>query len=183
MESRTTRSVLPALLAACCLAACGGAAKKAEPPPPTAVAAPVAERPALTEEPDEAAPAAAQAVDCPSASAPAPKAQQNIICFPPGKVAVDAADKRLLQRHADRLKQNRRLVVTLVAFTDSQGSPNFGLALTGRWLRSVADTLAAFGVPRHQVRKDAYPRPRDSVACPSGNCPPGTPRVELRYRK
>lgn len=109
------------------------------------------------------------------------KAKATSICFAGGKTAANAEDRQLLRRHAELLKQNRRLVVTLAAFTDHRGSPNYNLAVTGKWLRGVADALADLGVPRHQIRKDAYPR-REDRAC-TGACPPEVPRVELRYRK
>ncbi len=132
-------------------------------------------------------PATARPIECPpqegAQGAPAAlKANPTSICFAQGKTTPDAADQQLLRRHAALLKQNRRLVVTLVAFTDRRGSPNYDLAVTGTWLRTVIHALGKLGVPRHQIRKDAYPRQADRPVC-TGTCPPELPRVELRYRK
>ncbi|MGE5386216.1 MAG: OmpA family protein [Betaproteobacteria bacterium] len=186
---------MAAMLAALALAGCGGNSQRPLVDAPTEVSAsataPVAPTAPVSVDAKIDAPSSATiataAVECPpqenSQSSPAAlKTKVTSICFAGGKTAPDAGDKQLLRQHAALLKQNRRLVVTLVAFTNHRGSPNYNLAVTGKWLRSVADALADLGVPRPQIRKDAYPRREDRRAC-SGACTPEVPRVELRYRK
>lgn len=130
-----------ALAAALCaaLAACGGnsapegaasptATSRSTPPPRTN-----GERPSL---PVEAAPDAAGSV-----------------YFASAETTIDETGKTVLRQQAARLKDDPRLVVTLVGYTDNQGSRSYNLALADSRMEAVAEALRALGVARKQIRR------------------------------
>lgn len=116
-----------------------------------------------------------------------------IVRFAPASVALDADALAAIAEHAERLKANRRTIVTLVAFSDETGSSSYGLALANRRAVAVANALIAMGAGPRQMRVKTYgqesaaigPCPDDGAATtpapPAGACDGGYRRVEFRY--
>lgn len=103
------------------------------------------------------------------------------IFFPDNKQAVDEKDEALLRGHADKLKANRRLAVTLVAHISDDGSRNYNLAQMQIWIDSISATLQSYGVRAGQIRKER--RAEHLPATCSKACRNERRRVDLIYRK
>ncbi|MBW7902230.1 MAG: OmpA family protein [Rhodocyclaceae bacterium] len=182
------RQGLAALALLAALAACGG-----QPPRPdaAATAAPEAaarrapEPAATTAAPADAAPpAAAETQDAPPAAA-VPAAPDipdtDRIFFASGAAAVDDEGRRKLRAHAGRLKENRRLSVTLVGHTDHLGSRSYNLAIAERRTTAVAEVLTSFGVGRSQIRSYGVGSEKRGTACRTAECRSRMRRVDLIY--
>ncbi len=172
-----------ALLAA--LAACGGQPPKADsttaPTPVPATAAPAAAP--MVAAPMVAAPAPAAAESTPPAATPAPppRADADSIFFALGASAVDEAGRHKLRAHAERLKENRRLSVTLVGHTDHLGSRSYNLAIAERRAAAVAEALVALGVYRSQIRRYGVGNEKGGAPYRNGECRRQKRRVDLVY--
>lgn len=162
------RSALAAALCAA-LAACGGnsqpegvvpptATSRSSPPPPRNAG----ERPSL---PVEAVPAPA-----------------GSIYFASGETTIDEAGKTVLRQHAARLKEDSRLVVTLVGHTDNQGSRSYNLALADSRMDAVAEALRALGVARKQIRRQTASG-GTAEDCNTAACRQQMRRVDLVFPK
>ncbi len=106
---------------------------------------------------------------------------ENSIFFPLRKTSVDAAGRHKLQQNALRLKENPKLVVTLVGSTDDLGSAAYNLAIAEQRVNSVYQLLRSYGVPRNQLRRYAVGREKTASACNSSGCREKMRRVELVY--
>ncbi|MDX9706397.1 MAG: OmpA family protein, partial [Azospira sp.] len=83
--------------------------------------------------PADAPPATASAGGSPAETVAAPEIPDtDKIFFAVNATEVDEAGRRKLRAHADRLKANRRLRVTLVGHTDHHGSRSYNLAIAER---------------------------------------------------
>lgn len=178
------RRGLTALTLLAALAACGG-----QPPRPDAAttAAPEAaarRAPEPAAPADAAPPAAAETQDAPPAAA-APAAPDipdtDRIFFASGAATVDDEGRRKLRAHAERLKENRRLSVTLVGHTDHLGSRSYNLAIAERRTTAVAEVLTSFGVGRSQIRSYGVGSEKRGTACRTAECRSRMRRVDLIY--
>jgi peptidoglycan-associated lipoprotein len=107
----------------------------------------------------------------------------NSVFFQSGRSEIDAAGERLLQQHAERLKANPRLRVTLVGHTNDLGSPAYNLAIAEQRVDAVHRRLREAGVPARQLRRYVVGAEKTSKACHSVECRRKMRRVELVYRK
>lgn len=132
--------------------------------------------------PPEAAPAAANAGDPPAETVAAPEIPDtDRIFFASNATAVDEAGRRKLRAHAERLKANRRLSVTLVGHTDHLGSRSYNLAIAERRTAEVAEVLTSLGVGRMQIRRYGVGSEKPGPRCQTTECRGRMRRVDLIY--
>ncbi len=122
------------------------------------------------------------------AVSPAPAAvmpvlvDENNIFFAPSVTAVDKAGEDKLRQHAERLKQDPDIVVTLVGHTDDLGSRNYNLAIAEQRLMAVNKLLRTYGVPAKQIRRYRGDGEKIPETCKSASCRQQMRRVELIYK-
>lgn len=137
--------------------------------PPAELPVPVAAKPALLEvQPSDAQVMAA--VD-----------EERNVFFQSGAAQMDGAGLQTVQRHAERLRANPKLVVTLLGYTDDLGSPSYNLAIAEQRINAVAKQLRAQGVPLKQIRRQVAGRETQAQACRSAECRARMRRVEFSY--
>ncbi len=105
----------------------------------------------------------------------------NSIFFGLGKTTVDAEGEARLRVHAQRLKDDPKLVVTLLGYTDDLGSRSYNLAIAEQRVNNVYQLLRRFGVPLSQLRRYDIGREKVALACRSEACRRKMRRVELDY--
>lgn len=115
--------------------------------------------------------------------AEAPAVAENSIFFAPSRAEVDEDGRRKLQQHAQRLKDNPKLQLTLVGHTDDLGSRAYNLAIVEQRIDAVYRLLRGLGVPVRQLRRYAVGAERPGKACRTPECRRNMRRVELQYRK
>lgn len=157
-------------LAACLLAACSS-----RPPAGTEAAAKIEPPPA------ESRPSPTRARAAPAAQ-PARPADSDIVYFQSGSTEIEAGERLKLPAHAERLKADPRLVVTLVGHTDDQGSPSYNLAIAQGRVDAVFAALRRLGVPARQMQRYPVGREKMEVGCTTVECRRAMRRVELVYR-
>lgn len=152
-------------------------------PPPTASApAPVAgAAAAATNTGAEKAPVAAASPAMPvEAPAPVRPDYDRNVYFAPGKAELDERGRSTLSACARRLRENGKLTISLLAFTDHLGSRSINLAVAEQRLRAVESFLRSQGVAQRQIRRsgmgtDKLRPPR----CTVESCRQAMRRVEL----
>ena len=105
----------------------------------------------------------------------------HMVYFETGSSSLPPQAQVLLNDFAARLKNNRRLLVTLIGRTEKVSSKEFCVAIATRLTDIVEDNLVNNGVNPAQIRK--YPRGCDSlihIQCPTGTCPKLLRTVELK---
>jgi outer membrane protein OmpA-like peptidoglycan-associated protein len=113
-------------------------------------------------------------------AAPAP-GNPNTVFFKRGSAMLDDAALTVLRPHAERLRDNPRLVVTLVGHTDHLGSRSFNLAIAEQRTTAVKTKLRELGVPAKQVRQRNYGNEKAAAGCRSEECRARMRRVDLVY--
>lgn len=113
-------------------------------------------------------------------AAPAP-GNPNTVFFKRGSAVLDDAALTVLRPHAERLRDDPRLVVTLVGHTDHLGSRSFNLAIAEQRTTAVKTKLREFGVPAKQVRQRNYGNEKAAAGCRSEECRSRMRRVDLVY--
>jgi peptidoglycan-associated lipoprotein len=107
---------------------------------------------------------------------------ENSIYFALGSIDIDDAGRTVIQRHAEKLKANRRVMVTLVGYTDHLGSREYNVALGQKRVTAVGQALLASGVSARQIRTRSYGYEKAAPApCSNEACRRHLRRVELRY--
>lgn len=150
------------------LAGCAG--QPSAPTQPTTEATPSADRSKVTK-PRVAEAAATAALD-----------SEHNIFFKDDELRLDPEDNQKLQRHAQRLKDNPKLRVTLVGYADDQGSRAIQLAKAEQRLDAVFQSLRRMGVPVRQLKRYPVGREKTSPGCNTADCRDNMRRVELVYR-
>ena len=163
------------LLAALILSGC---ASRGLPPAPVEPAAPRADAPAPAAEP--AAPPVSPAVVAEKQVIAAVDGE-NSIFFASAATDVDEAGEHKLRLHAARLKEDSKLRVRLVGYTDNQGSRSYNIALAERRVKAVYDLLRKFGVSSLQLRHTSVGGEMANKSCRSAECRNLMRRVELQY--
>lgn len=107
---------------------------------------------------------------------------KNSIFFQRGVAEIDTTGKKKLLLHAERLKSNLKLHVTLIGSTDDQGSRSLNLAIADKRVNAVYQQLRDFGVARRQLRRVNMGGEKSSKSCRSEACRKLMRRVELRYK-
>lgn len=115
------------------------------------------------------------------ASAP-PVVDANAIFFRRGEARISDAEAAKLDAHAERLRANPRLVVTLVGLTDHLGSRAYNLAIAEQRTVAVMKHLRELGVPAKQIRRRSYGN-ETAGSCRSESCRVKMRRVDLVYPK
>lgn len=140
-------------------------------PPP---AVPVPPRPAPVEEPD---------LRAQPAEGPLPDLNpKDNVYFAQGSTAIDDSGRETIRQHGERLKNNRRLVVTLIGHSTDRGSTEYKVALGQKRIDAVAEVLRSAGVASGQIRKQSVPSGKSARdRCASEACHQLDRRVELRY--
>lgn len=173
------------------LAACGGAPVR--PPVPAANAAilptevvavqPAPEVKALA--PQAIAPVTAVSAATAEPTLPAPEAlavaDDNSIFFASVSAQIDVTGEAKMRRHAAWLKDNPRLIVTLVGHTDNLGSTAYNVAIAEQRAAAVARKLQAMGVGRGQIRYYGVGDEKAGLACKTAGCRQKRRRVDLVY--
>lgn len=107
---------------------------------------------------------------------------ENSLFFQRGMAEIDLAGRQKLRLHADRLKSNSKLQVTLIGSTDEQGSRSFNLAIAEKRVNAVYQQLRDFGVAKGQLRRSSVGGEMNSKSCRSETCRKLMRRVELHYK-
>jgi outer membrane protein OmpA-like peptidoglycan-associated protein len=107
---------------------------------------------------------------------------ENSLFFPRGMAEIDLAGRQKLRLHAERLKSNSKLRVTLIGSTDEQGSRSFNLAIAENRVNAVYQQLRDFGVAKGQLRRSSVGGEMNSKSCRSEACRKLMRRVELHYK-
>lgn len=128
-------------------------------------------------------PAPAEAVPPGPGEGQAMAVADNSIFFARSRAEVDEDGRRTLQRHAQRLKDNPKLQLTLVGHTDDLGSRAYNLAIVEQRIDAVYRLLRGLGVPVRQLRRYAVGAEHAGKACRPPECRRNMRRVDLQYRK
>lgn len=104
----------------------------------------------------------------------------SAVYFQRGATQPEAAGDPVLQVHAQRLKDDPRLVVTLVGHTDHNGSRSYNLAIAEKRTAAVMERLRELGVPAKQIRRRHYGN-EAAPNCRSESCRARMRRVDLVY--
>lgn len=108
--------------------------------------------------------------------------EENNVFFKANSTLVDPDEKPKLQRHVQRLKADRKLVLMLIGHTDDQGSRSYKLAVAERRLDAVFKLLRSMGVPARQLRRYPLGREMTNPGCGNAECREDMRRVELVYQ-
>ncbi|WP_412480081.1 OmpA family protein [Azonexus sp. IMCC34839] len=106
----------------------------------------------------------------------------NSVFFARGSVEIDAAGKAALRAHAERLKDNPKLRVVLIGYTDDLGSRSYNLAIADRRVHAVYGELRRLGVQAMQMKRSSMGMEKLSKSCVSEDCRRLMRRVEIDYR-
>lgn len=158
--------LMKALACSVLIAGCGSAPNVS---PPAQTPVPVSAKPALL----EAQPSDAQVM--------ATVDEEKNVFFQSGAAQIDGTGLQTIQRHAERLKANPKLFVTLLGYTDDLGSLSYNLAIAEQRINAVAKQLRAQGVPLKQIRRQVAGREAQAQACRSAECRARMRRVEFSY--
>ena len=110
-------------------------------------------------------------------------ADENTIFFSSRSTTVDAAGKEKLRRIAERLASNPKEKVSLVGYSDNQGSRSYNLAITEERLLSVEKWLKSYRVPAKQIGRKRIGAPKTTAKCQSNACQQQMRRVELVFSR
>lgn len=115
----------------------------------------------------------------------APAAQlvddESCIFFRANTVEMEGSEVAKLHRHIQRLKDDPKLLVTLIGRTDNQGSRSYNLAIAEQRVRMVFRKLLRDGVPRRQLRRYPAGKEKNSRPCTTVACQERLQRVELVF--
>ncbi len=104
--------------------------------------------------------------------------EKQMFFFGVGSHQVAEKDLAALRAHAEILRKNPSLRVTVIGHTDSQGSKQFNAKLSEQRAQAVVNILTTFGVPESQLMTSSYGAslPLQDIAKYAENR-----RVELKY--
>lgn len=161
--SRLCASRASALLVLTLLSGCG---TPSQPVPPAQPEAPktVANQPAT----------AAKAIDVSIH-------EENNIFFSLGSGTVNHSEMNKLRIAAKRLKEDKRLCVTLLGHANDNGSTSLNLAVADSRVQSVAKGLKKLGVGLKQIKIQVIGGEGSSNTCRSQECRSRMRRVELIF--
>lgn len=104
------------------------------------------------------------------------------IYFAYGSTQLSDSAIQWIGRHAERLRSNPNLTVTLYGYTDDFASNSYSIALGTLRAQIVRDRLLALKVSPSQIRVTGYGREEQpSVPCRTEMCRTSYRRVEFRY--
>ena len=108
---------------------------------------------------------------------------EHNIFFLSRSTTVDEVGKEKLRRIAERLVANPREKISLVGYTDDQGSRNYNLAITEERLLVVEKLLKSYRVPARQIRRKRIGGLKSSTTCQSAECRKQMRRVEVVFSR
>lgn len=111
-----------------------------------------------------------------------PERAENSVFFAFASARVDLQGDQLLRQHAERLKADPDVRVTLVAYTDNLGSRSYNLAIAEERMNSVVSRLRSFGVPAKQIQRKSAGQSSINTSCNTIVCRQQMRRVELMYK-
>lgn len=106
---------------------------------------------------------------------------ENNVFFVLGASVVDATGRKKVQDHAERLKADPKLEVTLVGYTDDLGSPSYNLAIAEQRVNAIHKELRRHGVRSNQIRRHVAGPEQLASACRSTECRRKMRRVQFVY--
>ncbi len=106
----------------------------------------------------------------------------NSIYFASGSADLDSAAENRLRDHAQKLKQNPKMILALVGFTDEGGSEAYGLAMSAQRVEVVYRALRSMGVSANQLQRLGGGNLKDLPICKTLECRQGMRRVDLVYQ-
>lgn len=109
--------------------------------------------------------------------------EESRVFFETGSTTVSNEEKAKLRQHADRLRNNPKIYVTLTGFADDLASRNYRLALSEARLVSVSKLLLSYGVSSRQIRRNRSASVKNSPACTDSNCLQQKRSVVLVYSR
>jgi outer membrane protein OmpA-like peptidoglycan-associated protein len=92
----------------------------------------------------------------PAAAEDEPGLPTRVLLFERDVYKLTAEQRRLLARHADVLRGDRRLRLMVQAFGDARGEPEYGRALADKRAEMVIRVLVSMGVEPYQVEARAF---------------------------
>ena len=110
-----------------------------------------------------------------------PVNHENNIYFALGATNVDQAGENKLREHAARLKEDPKLLVTLIGLTDNSGSRSVNLLIAEQRVDAVAKRLRSYGVQNSQIRRYPLGSKTADESCNTAACRQIMRRVELSY--
>ncbi|MBB4843671.1 peptidoglycan-associated lipoprotein [Paucibacter oligotrophus] len=166
------------LLAAAALAGCGSAVKLDEPAP--VETRPVA--PATTNNNANVQPVAESKVATVDLGAQltAAVANQRVVLFDFDSYTVKDDYRGLIDAHAKRLNNDRKLALSLEGHTDERGGREYNLALGQKRAEAVAKSLTLLGVNAAQVEAVSFGKERPAAAGSDEAAWAKNRRVELK---
>jgi len=106
---------------------------------------------------------------------------ENNVFFVLGASVVDAVGRKKVRHHAERLKADPKLEVTLVGYTDDLGSPSYNLAIAEQRVNAIHKALRGNGVRSNQIRRHVAGPEQLAPACRSTECRRKMRRVQFVY--
>ena len=106
---------------------------------------------------------------------------ENNVFFVLGASVVDAVGRKKVRGHAERLKADPKLEVTLVGYTDDLGSPSYNLAIAEQRVNAIHKELRSNGVRSNQIRRHVAGPDQLAPACRSTECRRKMRRVQFVY--
>jgi len=165
------------LIAAAALAGCGSTTKLDE-PAPVATAQP-APAPAPAPQPPAPAQTAVKTVDL-DAQYTEQVRDKRVVYFDFDSDVVKEEFRPLVDLHAKRLNNNKKLALTLEGHTDERGGREYNLALGQRRAEAVAKSLTLLGVAGTQVEAVSFGKERPAAQGSNEEAWSKNRRVELK---
>lgn len=101
--------------------------------------------------------------------------------FKKGTNELDGEAMEIVRQHAERLKADPALVVTLIGRTDDLGSRSYHVAVAERRVAAVMSALRGFEVPRRQIRRASIGGEVAKASCAAEACRSLRRRVDFVY--
>jgi len=168
------KKVALSILMASLLAACASEKPKEQPQ-----GAPAAESAAPAAETQEMAPADTMAVD--SLNDPNSPLAKRSVYYPFDVSVVQAADRPMVEAHAQYLSDHPDQHVRLEGNCDERGSNEYNLALGQRRADGVKKLLTAGGVKSSQIETVSYGEEKPRQTCHAEKCWKENRRTDLVY--
>lgn len=149
------------LLAAAALVGCGSAVKLDEPAP--VETRPVTASTSNTANTQPMAESTVKTVDL-GAQLTAAVANQRVVYFDFDSYTVKEDNRGLIDAHAKRLNNDRKLALNLEGHTDERGGREYNLALGQKRAEAVAKSLTLLGVNANQVEAVSFGKERAADA-------------------
>ncbi|RQO56343.1 peptidoglycan-associated lipoprotein Pal [Paucibacter sp. KBW04] len=165
------------LLAAAALAGCGSAVKLDEPAP--VETRPVAPTTSNNTNAQPVAESKVATVDL-GAQLTAAVANQRVVLFDFDSYTVKDEYRGLIDAHAKRLNNDRKLALSLEGHTDERGGREYNLALGQKRAEAVAKSLTLLGVNASQVEAVSFGKERPAATGSDEAAWAKNRRVELK---